>query len=300
MQISIYGLSLPEIKVYDDLASLIVEAASSQGIGIADKDIIAITDKVISKSLGLFIKLSEVQPTKKAEKIAKKTGLDARFVELVLKHSDDLVAVVPIKRLAERGVIDIGSLAIDRESAKRILEKYPSFFLTIRNGSLWSDSGIDSSNLPEGFFAIPADKHDLVAKNIRERVSMLTSKKVAVVICDTEVFLGGSMDFARGSYGIEPIDRCFGCPDMYGKPKYGGVDMIAHEICSAASLVFKQTSEKVPVAILRGVKYRECECGLKDSMPRLDIEKVVGESLRETKKVLGLSRLLKLFKYLFL
>jgi len=161
---------------------------------------------------------------------------------------------------------------------------------------LWSNSGVDTSNLPPGYYSIPIEDHDLIAKIIRESIYKTLGRRVAVVICDTEIFLKGSLDFARGSYGIDPIDRCFACKDLYEKPKFGGVDMIVHEVCSAAALVLKQAAEGTPVAIVRGVEYRECECGYKDSTPKVNTSGVIKEIFRENIRVLGLRGLLKILR----
>ncbi|MGC9148818.1 MAG: coenzyme F420-0:L-glutamate ligase [Sulfolobales archaeon] len=56
------------------------------------------TDKIISKSFGLIVDINNVVPSKKALSIARKTRLDPRFIELVLRNSDEILAVVPIKK----------------------------------------------------------------------------------------------------------------------------------------------------------------------------------------------------------
>jgi coenzyme F420-0:L-glutamate ligase/coenzyme F420-1:gamma-L-glutamate ligase len=279
-----------------DLVSQILDVTTKSGVNILDNDIIVLTDKIVSKCLGKVVSIDDVKVSKKALKLARRSGLDPKFVELVLRNSDDLVAVVPIKKLVDYGFIDLRSLTNDPKAMEEILSEYPVFFITLREGMLWSDSGIDSSNLPPGYYVIPIEDHDLIAKLIRDGIHKATGKKVAVVICDTEVFLGGSMDFARGSYGIDPIDRCFACRDLYGKPKYGGVDIVVHEVCSAAALVFKQTSEGVPVAIVRGVEWRECECGFKDSIPKADLLKILKEVVKESVKVLGFKGIVRFLK----
>jgi coenzyme F420-0:L-glutamate ligase/coenzyme F420-1:gamma-L-glutamate ligase len=298
-KVEIIGLKLPLIEEARDLADEILKAIERSNVEILDNDIIVVTDKLISKCFGSVVNAEEVKPSKRALKLAKKTHLDPRFVELVLRNCDEVVAVVPIKRLVREGHVDMRSLAEDPEAVEKLIEEYPSFFITRKEGMLWSDSGIDSSNLPPGHYSIPVQDHDLIAKVIREKICKATGKEVAVVICDTEVFLGGSMDFARGSYGIDPVDRHFACKDFYGKPKYGGVDLIAHEICSAAALVFKQAAEGIPVAIVRGVRYRKCECGFKELVPKVDILKVAREVLRESVRVLGLRWLLRAFRHSF-
>jgi coenzyme F420-0:L-glutamate ligase/coenzyme F420-1:gamma-L-glutamate ligase len=292
-RVEVIGLRLRVVEEGCDIVEEILNSAGGQGVGVVDGDVIAVTDKLVSKCLGRVVRVDNVKPSENALKLAKKTGLDPGFVELVLRNCDDVLAVVPFKKIVDEGLVDLASLSGDVETAKKLLEEYPDFFITLGEGMLWSDSGIDSSNLPPGHYAIPVKDHDEVAKMIREGILRITGKRVAVVICDTEIFLGGSLDFARGSWGIDPVDRCFACKDLYGKPKYGGVDMVAHEVCSAAALLFKQAAEGVPAAIIRGLKYRECECGLKDSLPRVRLGRVIKEVVKESVKVLGLKNTLK-------
>jgi hypothetical protein len=45
------------------------------------------------------------------------------------------------------------------------------------------------------------------------------------------------------------------------------LDTVAREACSAATLV--QTAGEVPAAVIKGLRYREC--GLKDSLSRVDL-----------------------------
>jgi coenzyme F420-0:L-glutamate ligase/coenzyme F420-1:gamma-L-glutamate ligase len=298
MRIELIGVKLPLINPGDDLAEIIIESIESSGEDLLDNDILVITEKVVAKALGRIVDLDEVRPSKRAIKIASRVREDPRFVELVLRESDDILAVVPVKELVERGIVDLYSLSRSGESLK-LLDDYPFLFIVEREGMLWSDSGIDSSNAPPGKFLLPLEDHDEAAKQLCFRIRELTGRRVAVVICDTEFFLGGSLDFARGSYGIDPVDRGFGSPDLYGKPKYGGVDMIAHELCSASALLFKQSSEGVPVAIVRGLEWRECECKLREAIPCVDLRRAASLTLRRSVEVLGIMKVIKsLFKLL--
>ena len=217
-RVEIIGLKMRVVEEPCNIAEEILNAARLQGAYVVDGDVVVVTDKLVSKCLGRVVKVDDVKPSRKALRLASKTGLDARFVELVLRNCDDVLAVVPIKKLADEGLVNLKPLAGDVEAMRRLLDEYPAFFITLREGMLWSDSGVDSSNLPPGYYAIPVENHDEVAKMIRDGIREATGRRVAVVICDTELFLGGSLDFARGSWGIDPVDRCFGCRDLYGKP----------------------------------------------------------------------------------
>jgi len=74
----------------------------------------------------------------------------------------------------------------------------------------------------------------------------------------------GTVDIALGSSGIEPITKKFGDKDLYGKPKYGGIDSTVDLIAAAANLLMKQTNEGIPVVIIRDLKYEVSERGVKD------------------------------------
>lgn len=297
----VIGLKLPLIEGPCDLARLLVEAAGAAG-GIRDGDIIAVTAKLVSKCLGYTVRLDDIEPSREALRIARVTGEDPRFVELLLRESDDILAVVPVKRLQEEGLIDLKRLSRSPEAVERLLGEYPVLFIVVREGGIWTDAGIDSSNHPPGVVSVPPRRLDSVARRLRDEIAGLAGvERLAVVVCDTEVFLGGgSLDIARGSWGLVPVDRGFGEPDLYGKPKYGGVDAIAHEVCAAAALVMRQAGQGVPAAIIRGVRYEPCECGLRDylGVDASRIPRITREVIRETGRVLGwrrlVSRLLRL------
>ena len=76
-----------------------------------------------------------------------------------------------------------------------------------------------------------------------------------MVISDTDFapFRMGSVDWAIGVSGIDPVRRSFGDLDLYGKPKFGGVDLVADELAAAAALLMGQADEGIPVVLFKGV-----------------------------------------------
>ena len=261
--LSLVGLRLPEVRKGDDLARLIFEAAREEG-GLRDLDVLAVASKVVSKAKGYLASLDSVRPGDEARRIASRLGMDPRWVQLVLDNSDEVLGVLPVRELFEGGVLRLENVAYDLEAARRALDRFPYLFITRRSGMLWTDSGIDSSNVPGGLYAVPPPDPDREAEELSRSVSALCGCRVAVVLCDTEVSIGGaSTDRAIGSYGIRPVDRGFGKPDRFGVPKYGGVDHLANEVCAASALVARQTSESIPVVVVRGLSYEWYEGGLR-------------------------------------
>lgn len=150
------------------------------------------------------------------------------------------------------------------ERALDVIEKDPYIFMARVKGLLLTDAGLDFSNSPEGYCTLPPKNPDGSARRIRNGVRRITGKDVAVIITDTEWKLDkfGSMDIAIGSSGIQPISRNFGAKDLYGKPKFGGVDDFTDLLSASANLLFGQTDEAMPVVIIRGFKYEKSEKGI--------------------------------------
>lgn len=300
VKIEMYGLKLPMIKPGDDLVKLILDEALRVADGVKDGDVIVITSKVISKAYDFLIKLSEVKPSRKALKMAKKLNMDPRFIQAVLDQSDEILFVFPFYELVSEGIISIEKVSKDISRAYEALKRIPYILVVRRDNQICTDAGLDFSNNPEDILSALPRNLDKIARKIRGRIMELTGKDVAVIISDTEVWFSlGSLDFARGSSGIEVVSKDFGELDLYGKPKFGGVDHITHEITCAAALLMRQAAEGIPVVIIRGYKYRKSEEGISDyQIDPNNINKAIRKIIKCSVKVLGLGWLLKLFKTL--
>ncbi|RLG46507.1 MAG: coenzyme F420-0:L-glutamate ligase [Thermoproteota archaeon] len=230
-KVQVIGLeTIPDIKAGDDLAKIIVEAAIREGVGIENGDIIVITHKIVSKSLGLVFDLNKIKPSEKAREIAQKTRKDPEFVELILRE------------------------------ARRIVKIRPPYIITeTRFGHICLNAGIDRSNIcgnPRICATLPRDP-DKEAKRLREELEKLTGKKLAVVISDTysRPHRYAQIDMAIGVSGMKPVKDYKRRMDAYGYRLRFKMQAVADEIAGAAELVIGQTKEKIPVAIVRGYSF---------------------------------------------
>ncbi|HQE93540.1 MAG TPA: coenzyme F420-0:L-glutamate ligase [Anaerolineae bacterium] len=254
-KVEILGLAtVPQIEAGDKLGEIIVGCAEDEAGGIEERDVIVVTSKIVSKAENRVIALREVKPDPKALRLATKTGKAASRIQLILDDGQDILAVIPLPGLAEKYIMHSTSKP---DQARQLLDKERCILVTRdREGRVHTyDGGIDSSNHPEGVASLPPLDPDRSAREIRNAIEKLTGKRVAVLIADTEIVPFGSIDLATGCSGIEPISKKFGEPDMFGKPKFGGMDIIAYELTAAAALLLGQTDEGVPVAIVRGLDY---------------------------------------------
>jgi len=227
---TVVGLEgFPLVKAGDDLARIIVGTAEKNIARIEDGDIIAISQKIVSKAEGRLIRLKDVMPSDKANEVAAVTGKDARLVELVLRETGRVVRAVP------------GFLVVED-----------------KRGWVCLNAGVDKSNVSwesDLYALLPVDP-DESARKIRRDIARLTGKRVGVIVCDTysRPFRRGQMEFAIGDSGVRVFKDYRGEKDLFGYVLRVKNVAIVDELACAAELLMGQGNEAVPVAIVKGLK----------------------------------------------
>ncbi len=285
-KIEVLGLqTIPEIKAGDNLAKIIYDCAKSENVGINEKDILVLTSKIVSKALGLTRKKADVKIGKKALKISKKTDNNPVWVQMVLDTGHKIITVIPLSGAITKYVV-AGST--DAEISRRLCENERCLFITkSKTGGIHTNyAGIDGSNHPEGIVSVLPENPDDEAAKIRTEIRELAGRNIAVIIADTEVIPYGTIDAAIGSAGINPCSMMFGKKDKFGKPKFGGFDVIALEMTAASALLFGQTDSGIPVAIIRGYEYQSDEKrNISNTLHFVDEENDILQIVRETMKL---------------
>ena len=224
-RIEVFGVEgLPEIAAGDDLAAQIVVAANDSGAPIADRDVVVITSKIVSKAEGCSVELDEVEPSAFAISWAQRWDKDPRVIEVVLRES------------------------------KRIIRQIGPVLITeTHHGFCCANSGVDqsSSGAHGRVLVLPGDP-DASARRHRHRFAEL-GVDVAVVISDTfgRPWREGQTDIAIGISGMNPLHSYIGQHDPHGHEFRVQEICVADELTAAAELVKGNTS-RVPVAVIRG------------------------------------------------
>jgi coenzyme F420-0:L-glutamate ligase/coenzyme F420-1:gamma-L-glutamate ligase len=285
-KIELIGLqTIPEIKAGDNLAKIICDCAKNENVGINEKDILVLTSKIVSKALGLIRNKADVKVSKKALKISKKTGKDPVWVQMILDAGHKIIAVVPLGGAITKYVVN-GST--DAESSQRLCDNEKCLFITKSpTGSIHTcDAGIDGSNHPVGVVSLFPEDPDAEAAKIRAEIRKLTGKNITVILADTEVIPYGTVDTAVGSSGINPCSIMFGQKDKFGKPKFGGVDLVGLEMTAASALLFGQTDSGIPVTIIRGYQYQFDEKrNVSNTLRLAEGDRDVSQLMREAMKL---------------
>lgn len=286
-KIEILGLqTVPEIKAGDNLAKIICDCAKNENVGINEKDVFVLTSKIVSKALGLTRNKADVKVSRRALKISKKTKKDPIWTQMILDAGHKIIAVVPLGGAITKYIVN-GST--ETASSQELCDNEKCLFITrSRAGSIHTcDAGIDGSNHPVGIVSLFPEDPDAEAAKIRAKIREITGKNVAVILADTEVIPYGTIDTAVGSSGINPCSVMFGKKDKFGKPKFGGVDLVGVEMTAASALLFGQTDSGIPVTIVRGYEYqfdekRNVSNTMRFAKDEKDISEIVRAVMRST------------------
>src|SRR5262245_3717061 len=94
---------LPRIRPGDDLGRLLVEAIEASRVGLKKGDVVAVCQKVVSKTEGRVVELAHVEPSHCAAKLATSLGKDARLVEVILRETTRIVRMAGGHLICETG-----------------------------------------------------------------------------------------------------------------------------------------------------------------------------------------------------
>lgn len=221
---------VPEVRPGDDLARLLGDAVEAAG-GLRRGDVLAVTQKVVSKAEGRLVQLSEITPSVLARHIAEQAAKDARQVEVVLREAVRIVRMVDGLIIAETA-----------------------------HGFVCANAGVDASNVaPETVCLLPTDP-DASAEKVRHDLSARFFPEVeegerpfGVIVTDSfgRPWRRGIVNVAIGVAGMSPFADYRGQVDSAGYELKASVLAVADELASAAELVMHKIAA-VPAAIIRG------------------------------------------------
>ncbi|HET8576234.1 MAG TPA: coenzyme F420-0:L-glutamate ligase [Methylomirabilota bacterium] len=218
---------LPEIARGDDLGRLIAEAAARQGTPVGPRDMLVISQKVVSKAEGRVVRLSAVTPSARARAVAAEIGRDPRLVEVILSETRRVVR-------QDKGVLIVET----------------------RHGWVCANAGVDQSNVDADTACLLPEDADRSARALRERLVALTRLELAIIIADTfgRPWREGLTNVAVGVAGLRPLKSYLGERDPAGHVLQATILALADELAAAAEPVMGKL-DRIPVAIIRGLEW---------------------------------------------
>jgi coenzyme F420-0:L-glutamate ligase/coenzyme F420-1:gamma-L-glutamate ligase len=222
---------LPELRVGDDLARLIADAALGDE-PLRDGQLVVIAHKAVSKCEGAIVALADVHPSERARELAAQAAAagqqrDPRAIQVVLDESAQVVR-------AERGVL----------------------VCRTRHGFVCANAGVDASNAVDSdtLILLPRDP-DGSARRIRARLRELTGASVAVLVTDSfgRAWRHGQLDVAIGLAGMQPLDDWRGRSDSAGMQLRATWLALADAAGALAELARAKDSRE-PVVVVDGLQ----------------------------------------------
>lgn len=227
--------NLPLVRAGDDLAELIDAGFEHEGFLFRDDDIVVVAQKIVSLAEDRLVQLARIEPSPAAIELAAETEKDPRLVELILRESSEIVRKKP-------GVLIVRH----------------------RLGLVGANAGIDQSNVDhsagECALLLPEDP-DRSAGRLRKSLMRSTGKRLGVILSDSmnRPWRLGSTGTAIGSAGVTVLDDRRGEHDLFGRELKVTIINNADAIAAAAVLVMGETTERIPVAIVRGLQTVDSE-----------------------------------------
>src|SRR6185295_18114788 len=192
---------------------------SASGIALQPRDIVAVTQKIISKAEGRVVHLSAVDPSSHSSAIAHRMKKDPRLVEVILRESRRVVRM--------RGEVLI---------------------CETHHGFICANAGVDQSNVEDAdaVTVLPTDPD----RSARELARVLGC---GIIVTDTfgRVWREGLVDTTIGIARVPPFVDFRGKNDNYGHTLQATLLAAADSLAAAAGIVMGKTSG-TPAALIRG------------------------------------------------
>lgn len=219
----LFPIKTPIIQANDNLVEILISSIKEQKLESRDGDILVVASKVVALTEGRIINYKTVNPSERAESLAKQYELEPGFVELVLQEADKVFGGV-----------------------KRAI-------LTMKNNMFIANAGVDHSNAPEDHAILWPKNPSLSADNIRKEFKKKLNVNTGVIISDSHCspLRTGTTGFALAISGFDAVIDERGEPDLFGKKMRITQRAVADGLASAAVLVMGETNEKIPAVLIR-------------------------------------------------
>lgn len=227
---------MPQVRPGDDLPRLLIESLEQSGLVPRSHDVLAVTQKIVSKAEGRYLDLASLTPSPRAMELAALTHKDSHLVEAILSESAEILRARPHVLIA-----------------------------ATHHGLVLANAGIDQSNLDAGdhgrrVLLLPKDP-DASARRIKQRIDTHFRADIGVIITDSagRAWRLGTVGLAIGAAGVPSLLDRRGEADLAGRPLEVTEVGFADAVAAAAVLAMGEAAEGRPAALVRGATWQAPE-----------------------------------------
>ena len=215
----ILAVRTPLVAPRQDLLGVLVESLEHP---LREREVLCVVSKVVALEQGRLVALS--------------------------KGKDSAQALSPPSQQA--GLVEL----LQQEADAVLGRSDGAFYLTLKDGLLVVNAGIDRSNVPDGYAVLwPRDPWTW-ARRFWERLrNQYGLRELGVVVTDSHLtpLRRGVTGIAVAWAGFEGIDSQIGAPDLYGAPLAVTEKAVADDLASASVLLTGEAGECTPFALVR-------------------------------------------------
>ena len=221
--VTLIPVKLPRVEPGQNLESTILQAFKKQKVSLRNGDVVSVASKVVSICKRRIMSLDDVEVSERARRIAKRWAIDGRLAEVVLHE------------------------------AEAILGGVKGFLLTVKNGNLTANAGVDLKNSPPGTVILWPEDADRSARELQKSLEVAFRLQLCVEIVDSRVtpLRLGTTGLAIGLSGFLPVRDERGKLDLYGRRVRATQTNIADDLAAAAHLLMGEVDERVGVVVIR-------------------------------------------------
>jgi coenzyme F420-0:L-glutamate ligase/coenzyme F420-1:gamma-L-glutamate ligase len=220
---------LPEVVPGQELGALLAPRLRVLDPPLARFDVLVVAQKIVSKAEGRFLELGSLQPSARAQELARVTGKDPRLVEAILSDSSEVLR-------ARTGVI------VARH----------------RLGYVMAQAGVDRSNVggTDRVLLLP-EAPDESAARLRAALAHLLGVAPGVIVSDSfgRPWRLGTINVALGAAGVPALWNRRGEHDRNGRPLETTEVAWADAVAAAAGLAMGEGAEGTPCVLVRGLSW---------------------------------------------
>lgn len=210
--LTVIPLSLGRIAAGAELSARIVRAVKKTGLRVKRGDLVAVSSKIVSISEGRLARVSNVEPSTSARRLARRLMMNPSLVQVVLNEADQVLGGVK------------GTL------------------LTVKNGILTANAGVDEKNAPKDHVVLWPKDPEHSARNLRDRLAAVFYKELSVI---------GTSGVALAVAGSPSILDYRGLKDLSGRVIRITRHNLADDLASSAHAVMGEGTESTPAALIR-------------------------------------------------
>ncbi|MFW9928300.1 MAG: coenzyme F420-0:L-glutamate ligase [Candidatus Thorarchaeota archaeon] len=226
MKVEYIGLKSKLIQRGEKIFPIFCNSLLLNEENLMENDIIVISSKIVSLEQNRVLNI-ETYPLKPQSSLLKNdTELDEHFISMIISESEVIYGGVK------------GAL------------------LTMSNGILQANAGIDRSNIAKGLAILlpknPSDFADEFKEDIKEKFGLRLH--ILIIDSSTRPLRRGTTGLALGfSKNFPAVIDERGSPDLYGNKMQITTRAIADNIATGANLVMGESNQSTPFVIVRGL-----------------------------------------------